>query len=77
MAAATTIATTFTTHYVNAHPGVTAFSGPALNHGFQIAFYVLAGIAATGAVLAAALTESRAVTVEQVVPDAEVALEAA
>ncbi len=78
VAAATTIATTFTTHYVNAHSGVSAFSGPALNHGFQIAFYVLAGIAATGAVLAAALTESRAVTVAAAPPiEAEVALEAA
>jgi EmrB/QacA subfamily drug resistance transporter len=63
VAAATTIATTFSTHYVHAHPGVSALSGPALTHGFQVTFYVLAGIAAAGAVLAAALTESRAVTV--------------
>ena len=46
VAAATTIATTFTPHYVNAHPGVSALSGGALTHGFQITFYVLAGIAA-------------------------------
>ena len=78
VAAATTIATTFSTHYVHAHPGVSALSGGALTHGFQITFYVLAGVAAAGAVLAAALTESRAVTVaaaERV--EAEVALEAA
>ncbi len=43
VAAATTIATTFSTHYVHAHPGVSALSGGALTHGFQITFYVLAG----------------------------------
>src|SRR5947209_14237883 len=51
VAAVTTIATTFTAHYVNAHAGTTAFSGAALTHGFQIAFYVLAGLAALGAAL--------------------------
>ena len=77
VAAATTIATTFTTHYVNAHPGASALGGAALTHGFQIAFYALAGIAAVGAVFAAALTESRAVTVAaESAPDA-VLLEAA
>jgi EmrB/QacA subfamily drug resistance transporter len=78
VAAATTIATTFTTHYVHAHPGATALSGGALTHGFQVTFYVLAAIAATGAVLAAALTESRQVTAATAKPvEAEVALEAA
>jgi hypothetical protein len=50
-----------------------------LTHGFQITFYVLAGIAAVGAVLAAALTESRAVTVATAVPvvEREIVLEAA
>jgi EmrB/QacA subfamily drug resistance transporter len=59
VAAATTIATTFTTHYVNAHAGTNAFSGAALTHGFEIAFYVLAAVAALGAVLAALMLESR------------------
>jgi EmrB/QacA subfamily drug resistance transporter len=77
VAAATTIATTFTSHYVNAHPGVGALSGAALTHGFQITFYVLAAIAAAGAVLAAVLTESRAVTTATERVDAEVVLEAA
>jgi hypothetical protein len=79
VAAATTIATTFAGHYVNGHPGSAALSGAALTHGFQITFYVLAGIAAVGAVLAAALTESRAVTVAAAVPvaDHEIVLEAA
>jgi len=58
VAAATTVATTFTTHYVNAHVGVSAASGAALTHGFAIAFYVLAAIAAAGAVLAALMLES-------------------
>jgi len=57
VAAATTIATTFTNHYVHSHPGTTAFSGPALTHGFQIAFYALAATAAVGAALAALLIE--------------------
>src|SRR5580765_1804024 len=58
VAAATTIATTFTNHYVSSHEGATAFSAPALVHGFQIAFYVLAAAAALGAVVAALLIES-------------------
>ena len=77
VAAATTIATTFSAHYVHAHPGSSALGGAALTHGFQITFYVLAAIAAAGAVLAAALTESRAVTVAVEPIDAELVLEAA
>jgi hypothetical protein len=79
VAAATTIATTFTSRYVDAHSGVSALNGAALTHGFQIAFYALAAIAVAGAVVAAALTESRAVTVatEHPVEEAELALEAA
>src|SRR5438132_2198261 len=57
VAAATTIATTFTSRYVDSHAGVSASSGPALNHGFQIAFYVLAGLAALASVLAAVMIE--------------------
>ena len=59
VAAATTIASTFTTRYVDSHPGTTAFSGAALTHGFHVAFYVLAATAAVAAVLAAVLIESR------------------
>ena len=59
VALATTIATTFTTHYVDAHAGTNAFSGAALTHGFQIAFYVLAALAGLGAVLAALMLESK------------------
>jgi MFS family permease len=57
VAAATTIATTSTNHYVHSHLGTTAFSGAALTHGFQVAFYALAAAAAVGGVLAAIMTE--------------------
>jgi len=58
LAAASTIATTFTTRYVNAHPGSSALGAAALTHGFQITFYVLTGVAALAAVLGAVLIES-------------------
>ena len=59
MAVVTTVATTFTSHFVTAHPGTSPLAGAALLHGFQAAFYVLAAIAAVGAVLAAILLESK------------------
>ena len=59
VAVATTVATTFTTRFVEAHPGASPVGGAALTHGFQIAFYVLAGLAVVGAVLAAVLIESK------------------
>jgi MFS family permease len=65
VAAATTIATTFTAHYVHSHAGASAFSGPALTHGFQIAFYILAGTAVAGALLAALLIESQPAQAER------------
>jgi EmrB/QacA subfamily drug resistance transporter len=58
VAVASTVAITYTKHFVNAHPGASAGGGAALTHGFQVAFYVLAGIAIVGAVLAAILVES-------------------
>jgi|HubBroStandDraft_6_1064221.scaffolds.fasta_scaffold108416_3 EmrB/QacA subfamily drug resistance transporter len=57
VAVATTVATTVTAHFVTAHAGSSAFGGAALTHGFQAAFYVLAGIAAVGALVAAVLLE--------------------
>jgi EmrB/QacA subfamily drug resistance transporter len=71
VAVATTIATTFTTRFVEAHPGTSPLSGSALNHGFSITFYVLAGLAALGAVLAATLIESKPAAVEEAQPAAE------
>jgi EmrB/QacA subfamily drug resistance transporter len=75
VAAATTIATTFTANYVDTHAGVSPLGGPALTHGFQIAFYALAAIAAVGALLAAVLVEPAAEQPEQVeaVPELEAA----
>jgi EmrB/QacA subfamily drug resistance transporter len=78
VALATTIATTFTTRYVDAHAGTNAFSGAALTHGFQIAFYVLAALAGLGAVLAALMLESKPAEPEvQLAGDAALELEAA
>jgi EmrB/QacA subfamily drug resistance transporter len=58
VAVATTVATTFTNHYVAAHPGSSVSGGAALTHGFQIAFYVLAALAILGALVAAVMVES-------------------
>jgi sugar phosphate permease len=59
VAIVTTVATTYTTHFVSGHPGATPLSGPALTHGFEVAFYVLAGLAGLGAILAAVMVESK------------------
>ena len=66
LAAASTIAITFTSRYVDSHPGATAVSAPALTYGFQITFYVLAGVAALAAVLSALLIEPKAAEAEVV-----------
>jgi predicted MFS family arabinose efflux permease len=66
LAAASTIATTFTTRYVDAHPGSSPLSPAALTHGFDAAFYALTALAALAAVLGAVLLESHpAVPVEE------------
>ena len=36
-----------------------AFSGPALTHGFQVAFYALIGVALAGAAITAVFVESK------------------
>ncbi|HKP19713.1 MAG TPA: MFS transporter [Gaiellaceae bacterium] len=77
VAVATTIATTFTAHYVDSHAGTTAFSGPALTHGFEVAFYVLAAVAAVGAVVSAFMLEPKQPAPVEVPVEGEVALEAA
>jgi EmrB/QacA subfamily drug resistance transporter len=79
VAVATTVATTFTSHYVNAHPNSGSFSPAALTHGFQVAFYVLAGMAAVGALIAAVMLESKPVEAEDldIAADAVPELEAA
>ena len=50
LAAASTIAATSTSSYVNAH-GVAASSSVALDHGFQTALYTLTGLLLVGAVI--------------------------
>jgi EmrB/QacA subfamily drug resistance transporter len=57
LAAATTIATTFTSRFVDSHAGSSASDPAALNHGYQIAFWVLAAVAALSSVLAAIMIE--------------------
>jgi EmrB/QacA subfamily drug resistance transporter len=57
VAIATTIATTYTSHYLHGHPGLSPLDGAALTHGFQIAFYVLAALAALAAVISAIMIE--------------------
>jgi EmrB/QacA subfamily drug resistance transporter len=64
VAVATTVATTYTNHFVSAHPGSSALGANALTHGFQIAFYVLAALAALGALLAALMVESKPAAAE-------------
>ena len=65
VAAATTIAITFTNRYVDSHAGIDPLGSAALTHGFQIAFYVLAASAAVGAVLAALLIEPQSSVAER------------
>src|SRR5438132_4996307 len=77
VAAATTIATTYTTRFVNVHPGSTQLGGAALTHGFEIAFYVLAAVAVLGAVIAAVMVESNPAVPEVETVDEPVAVELA
>jgi EmrB/QacA subfamily drug resistance transporter len=59
VAVATTIAATYTGRYLVAHPAASPTDGGALTHGFEIAFYVFAAVAALGAIAVAALLESQ------------------
>jgi EmrB/QacA subfamily drug resistance transporter len=78
VAAATTIATTYTSRYLDVHPGAVPGNGAALTHGFTIAFYALAAVTAAAALLSGLLVESRADVPEQdAVLEAEPAFEAA
>ncbi len=75
VAAATTIAATYTGRYLASHPA--ASSGAALTHGFQITFYVLAAVALLGAVISAVVVETKPALVDADVPTADLVLEAA
>ncbi len=59
VAAATTISATYTSRYLDAHPGVSPASGAALTHGFEIAFYVLAAVVVLAALITAVVVESK------------------
>jgi EmrB/QacA subfamily drug resistance transporter len=59
VALAATIATTFTEHYVEDHPGTSAISDAAVGHGFGAAFWVFSGVLAAAAILTALLIESK------------------
>ena len=76
-AAVTTIAATATANWLTTHPGAAPAGGAALTHGFATAFYVLAAVAAAGAVISAMLVESRPTTQPATATQAEAALEAA
>jgi hypothetical protein len=77
LAAVTTIAATATGNYAHSH-AVLASSDPALTHGFQVAFYMLSGVALAGAAIAAAFVESKPKAAPTVKPvEAEVALDEA
>jgi MFS family permease len=57
LAAAATISTTVTSHFVTSHGPASLVSGAALTHGFEIAFYVLGALSLIGAIAAAVLVE--------------------
>src|SRR5262249_52948092 len=77
VALATTLATTFPTHSLDAHASASPLGGAGLTHGFSIAFYALAAIAAVGAVLSAVLIESNPAVPEVETVDEPVAVELA
>ena len=57
LAAVSTIAATYSHHYVSSHAGITASSESALTHGFDVTFSVLAVLAVVGALVAAIFIE--------------------
>jgi EmrB/QacA subfamily drug resistance transporter len=59
LATVSAIAAASTSSYVDAHPGVSAASGAALDHGFQTALYVLTGLLVLGALIAGGLIRPR------------------
>jgi MFS family permease len=59
LAVISTVATSLTNQYVDAHPGASASSDAALTHGFESSFYVLTGLALVGALVAATLNRTR------------------
>jgi hypothetical protein len=79
LAAASAIAATSTSSYVDAHPGVGSASPAALDHGFQTALYVLTGVLVLGALIAGGFIrpQPRPLEVEPTVEEIEPVREAA
>jgi EmrB/QacA subfamily drug resistance transporter len=76
VAAATTIAATYTSRYIGSHADA-PYSAAALTHGFAVAFAVLAVVAAIAAVASAILVESKPALAETDVETGEITLEEA
>ena len=77
LAAVTTIAATASSNYAHSR-AVLASSGPALTHGFQVAFYMLVGLALVGTAIAAVFVESKPKETPKAKPvEGEVVLEKA
>jgi predicted MFS family arabinose efflux permease len=68
IAAVSAVAASSTSHYVQAHSGVAATSGVALDHGFQTALYTLTGLLLIGALIAVTFVRSAAAPSTQAVP---------
>jgi EmrB/QacA subfamily drug resistance transporter len=78
LAAASAIAATATSNYLESRPALRMDSGVALDHGFQSALYVLTGLLLIGAIIAVAFLTPPARTTVEEAPDSEpVALEEA
>ena len=79
LAAISAIAATQARDYLHAHPGVSATSGAALDHGLQIAFYTMFGLLLAGiAVTIVAVRPARPRPAAQPVPEiGEAAIEEA
>jgi sugar phosphate permease len=73
LAAVSTIATTYTTHYANGH-SVSALSAGALTHGFDVTFAVLAAVAVAGALIAAIFIEPHPRREAATVPEQEIVI---
>jgi hypothetical protein len=72
LAAVTTIATTASRSYLDAHAG--AGQATALGHGFQLAFYAVTGVALVGALVSATLLRPRPAPAAQALEDEPLAL---
>jgi sugar phosphate permease len=70
VAVATTLSAQATESYVENHPGTDMLGAAALTHGYELAFYVFAGVAALAAVVTALMLESKRAEA-QLTPTAE------